>query len=525
MLVYARCIAILLGVLSAAVYASTTQVQGAPAQSAATALDPGMDMSQVIALLQQQQQDLAEQRKLLEAQANQIASLKNELDVLRTPTPLVSVADKAASTEPPAEVGSKVVTEPIAASGTESGPQVAGSDTPETPKTDGQIEAEAGKSVAKAQADDPTQALLSDFVGAWRLPGTDAALRIGGFVKTDIVYNFDPLQISDRFIVGSIPAGQDDASTAEAQSSITANQSRLNFDLREPTEFGILRAFIEGDFAGDGDTFRMRHAFGQWKQLLAGKTWSAFMDTDASPEEVDFEGLNARINVRQAQVRLMPARGAEYGLEVSLEDPNPEVQNGQGVTRAPDFVVAGRFTPNDRLHLKLSLLGRQIRAEADPYFGVGVSKQYAWGASLSGRFITPLFDKRDSVLFQLSGGDGIGRYVNDLASVGNFDGIFNPNNGDMQLFDILAGYVSGQHWWGGSGTLRSNFTLGVVDINNPGFIDGNAYKRTYRLSTNLFWTPTPRIDLGAEYLWGRRENEGGDKGDATQVQLMTRYRF
>ena len=110
MLVYARCIAILLGVLSAAVYSSTTQVQGAPAQSAATALDPGMDMSQVIALLQQQQQDLAEQRKLLEAQANQIASLKNELDVLRTPTPLVSVADKPASTEPPAQVGSKVVT-------------------------------------------------------------------------------------------------------------------------------------------------------------------------------------------------------------------------------------------------------------------------------------------------------------------------------------------------------------------------------------------------------------------------------
>ena len=94
------------------------------------------------------------------------------------------------------------------------------------------------------------------------------------------------------------------------------------------------------------------------------------MDTDASPEEVDFEGLNSRINVRQAQVRLMPARGSEYGLEVSLEDPSPEVQNGQGVTRTPDLVVTGRFTPSDRLHLKLALIGRQIRAEADPSFGV-----------------------------------------------------------------------------------------------------------------------------------------------------------
>ena len=525
MSIFARSIAILLGMSSAAIFAAPPEKTDATAQVAAPALDPGMDIRQVIALLQQQQQDLAEQRKLLEAQAQQIASLKDELDVLRAPTPLVGVAQEDALTETPAEAGSKVVAEPQATSGAESEQQIAVSDTPGAPKTTGQLQAEAGKSVAKARADDPTQALLSDFVGAWRLPGTDAALRIGGFVKTDIVYNFDPLQISDRFIVGSIPVGQNNASTAEAESSITANQSRLNFDLREPTEFGILRAFIEGDFAGDGDAFRLRHAFGQWKRVLAGKTWSAFMDTDASPEEVDFEGLNARINVRQAQVRLMPERGAEYGLEVSLEDPNPEVQNGEGVTRAPDLVMAGRFTPNDRLHLKFSLLGRQIRAEADPSFGVGVSKQYAWGASLSGRFITPLFDKRDSVLFQLSGGDGIGRYVNDLASVGNYDGIFDPVTGDLQLFDVLAGYLSGQHWWDGPGGLRSNFTLGLVDINNPGFIDGNAYKRTFRLSTNLFWTPTPRIDVGAEYLWGRRENEDGQEGDASQVQLMTRYRF
>jgi hypothetical protein len=525
MSIFVRCIAILLGMSSAAIYAAPTEKTDSAVQAEVPALDPGMDIRQVIALLQQQQQDLAQQRKLLEAQAQQIASLKNELDVLRAPTPPVSVAQEVASTEPPTALDSKVVAEPQATIGAESDQQIAASDTAVAPKTTGQLQAEAGKSVAKAQADDPTQALLSDFVGAWRLPGTDAALRIGGFVKTDIVYNFDPLQISDRFIVGSIPVGQDNASTAEAESSITANQSRLNFDLREPTEFGILRAFIEGDFAGDGDTFRLRHAFGQWNRVLAGKTWSAFMDTDASPEEVDFEGLNARINVRQAQVRLMPERGAEYGLEVSLEDPNPEVQNGQGVTRAPDLVMAGRFTPNDRLHLKLSLLGRQIRAEADPSFGVGVSKQYAWGASLSGRFITPLFDKRDSVLFQLSGGDGIGRYVNDLASVGNYDGIFDPLTGNLQLFDVVAGYLSGQHWWDGPGRLRSNFTLGLVDINNPGFIDGNAYKRTFRLSANLFWTPTPRIDMGAEYLWGRRENEDGQEGDASQIQLMTRYRF
>ena len=529
MSIYARLLAILLAASSAAIFAAPEDEADRVAAAAARspALNPGMDMSQVIALLQQQQQELAQQRALLQDQANQISSLRSELDVLRAPTPPVSAVQGIASTgmQPVAE--GETASAPAAISGPVTEQQVAASESAaqQVPPTASQENAAAGKSIAKAQADDPTQALLSDFVGAWRLPGTAAALRIGGFVKTDIVYNFDPLDIPDRFIVGSIPVGVSEGSSTEAQSSITANQSRLNFDLREPTEFGILRAFIEGDFQGDGDTFRLRHAFGQWNRVLAGKTWSAFMDTDASPEEVDFEGLNSRINVRQAQVRLMPARGAEYGLEVSLEDPSPEVQNGQGVTRTPDLVVAGRFTPSDRLHLKLALIGRQIRAEADPSFGVGVSKGYAVGASVSGRFVTPFFDARDNLVFQLSKGDGIGRYVNDLASVGDYDGIFDPVTGDLQLFNVLAGYGSWQHWWGGPQSLRSNFTFGYVDLNNPGFVDGDSYKRTYRLSSNLFWTPTPRIDFGAEYLWGRRENKDGEEGDATQIQLMTRYRF
>jgi hypothetical protein len=528
MSICARLMAIILGMsLGMNILGADENAQDATPQSVPP-LDPGMDMSQVIALLQQQQQELAEQRKLLQKQAMQIQGLKGELDVLRAPTPPVSGNEEVAAVAEAGPDAGEQAAEPIAMAAIDAQPEPAGE---KQAPTVAQQQQQAGNSVATAQADDPTKALLSDFVGAWRLPGTDAALRIGGFVKTDIVYNFDPLEISDRFIVGSIPVGQSNASSSEAESSITANQSRLNFDLREPTKVGVLRAFIEGDFAGggngndSGDNFRLRHAFGQWNRVLAGKTWSAFMDTEASPEEVDFEGLNGRINVRQAQVRLMPERGAEYGLIFSLEDPNPEVQDGEGVTRAPDVVLAGRFNPNDRLHLRVALIGRQIRAEADPGFGEGVSKQYAWGTSVSGRFRTPYFDKRDSLMFQLNNGDGIGRYVNDLSSVGNYDGIFDPDTGNLQLFEVLAGYVSWQHWWSGPRSLRSNFTAGFVDVNNPGFIAPNAYKRTFRLSTNLFWTPTPRIDMGTEYLWGRRENENGEEGDASQIQLMARYRF
>jgi hypothetical protein len=157
--------------------------------------------------------------------------------------------------------------------------------------------------------------------------------------------------------------------------------------------------------------------------------------------------------------------------------------------------------------------------------GTGVEKKFGGGVSFSGSFSTPLLDERDGLMFQLNAGNGIGRYVNDLKSIGSFDGIFNPANGELKQFDIVAGYVSWQHWWLGSSSWRSNFTFGVVEVDNPDFVEGDAYKRTLRYSNNIFWSPTKHVELGAEYLWGRRENEDGKSGDATQIQLGVRYLF
>ena len=64
-----------------------------------------------------------------------------------------------------------------------------------------------------------------------------------------------------------------------------------------------MRAFIEGDFAGDSNTLRLRHAYGQWRRALFGQTWSTFSDPEAEPDGIDFEGLNAIVLFRQPQIR------------------------------------------------------------------------------------------------------------------------------------------------------------------------------------------------------------------------------
>ncbi|MEP0200731.1 MAG: DcaP family trimeric outer membrane transporter [Halioglobus sp.] len=484
---------------------ATTDVQSSPPPAMKSGDE--MSLADVIALVQQQQEQLAAQRKQLQAQAKQITSLSEELDALRSPPPTFTPSDK--DLDIPASQADEVIAKTEIDS--DSAPA----------KSTAEIKQQTGEDVLVAQTDDPTRALLNDFPGAWRLPGTQAALSIGGYVKASAVINQDPLEIKDRFIVGSIPIDDDNTKSVKAESSLSAAQSRLNFDLREPTDVGTMRAFIEGDFAEDNDTFRLRHAFGQWDRMLAGKTWSAFVDTQASPEEVDFEGLNGRINLRQSQLRFSPPIGDDFSMVLSLEDPNPQIQGGSGVTRAPDVVVAGRFEPNDRLHMKVGMLARQIRGQTDGERSV-LKKKSAWGLTMSGRFTTPFLDDRDGLLFQLSGGTAIGRYVNDLGSVGSYDGIFD-DEGNLELFEVIAGYASYQHWWGE--VTRSNFTLGVVDLQNPDFVEGEAYQRTIRASVNMIWTPTPRVDVGWEFLWGERTNEDGESGDALQTQFMARYRF
>ena len=42
---------------------------------------------------------------------------------------------------------------------------------------------------------------------------------------------------------------------------------------------------------------------------------------------------------------------------------------------------------------------------------------------------------------------------------------------------------------------------------------------------NLLWSPISAIDLGVEFLWGERMNKDGERGNATQFQLVGTFYF
>ncbi len=375
------------------------------------------------------------------------------------------------------------------------------------------------------------------FPGSLRVPGTNAAYRIGGYASFNYVSSFDPIESKDRFIVGTIPVEDAQAANVGANTSLTANQTRINFDLREDTSLGRFRAFVEGDFAGEIDTFRLRHAYGQFADFLTGKTWSTMYDAQAHPDELDFEGINGQTILRQAQIRWFPSIGEDYNLAVALEDPVTEATDydyndsdldpttfeaeATSSSEMPDLVASIRRTWFNRYHLRTAFVLRNLQAQSTWLPGLEPSTA-GWGLSVSGVTKVPFWDERDNIKFQVLGGRGVGRYLNDTNTLGGLDAVFAPD-GSLDALPIFGGYAAFQHWW--DAKMRSTFLVSLVRIDNYDYQPDDAYSKTFRASGNFIWSPIPRVDIGTELIWGRRTNKDNNHASALQVQFATKYRF
>lgn len=151
---------------------------------------------------------------------------------------------------------------------------------PDTPAQQAKIESLERKvgDLERAQEETKTRTVTAgDFPGSFKLPGTDLSVKIGGYVKADLIHDFDDIGSEDLFVTSTINTS---GNKRQGRTRLHARQSRLNVDARRPSEYGPIRAFIEGDFFGSGGNqnvsnstgFRLRHAYGEIGRLLAGQT-------------------------------------------------------------------------------------------------------------------------------------------------------------------------------------------------------------------------------------------------------------
>ena len=499
-------------------------------------------------LLEQQQKQLDEQRDELSAQRLLIKQLQGGAKTTQASTQASSQVPDVVYPEKDSTAVTAKQNEPAAAIPTEdqSGQQkavlalaeqqVSGPDSAAEKK---QVKEQDQAEIASKAFYDPANTTYDpNFPGAWYLPGTTAAMKVGGYVNLSIVNSFDPMLIPDRFIVGSIPREGESATGATEGTQVSAQQTRMNLEYREQTTMGEIRAFVEGDFQGNGDTLRLRHAFGQFRTILAGKTWSTFMDNNAQPEEVDVEGINGQVLLRNSQIRWSPHFGETFNMKLALEDPATDIYDGEGQRGAFDLVASLERVPLGALGMWNYRVGAILRdlSAIETVDGIQVSGETkdttGWGFTTGGRQPLTWWAEDDFLLWQVTYGEGIGHYINDLGTVGGGDAVFDPE-GKLRALPVFSGYVSYMHRWpltrgffsGLPGVMRSSFTLSWVDINNFDFQDDTDYNQTLRASMNIMYNPTKNIQTGVEFLWGQRKNKDGSKGTASQLQFAMRYIF
>jgi hypothetical protein len=472
--------------------------------------------------------EIAEQRRQIEIQRADIASQKEEIERQKA-----TIANQAAHADSQA-VAIQTLEESVA--------KLEASLTLMTRRLE-HLEAQAGSAVPDSLIEErlkrveaaakkspelpPGVVSAGDFPGSMRVPGTDAAIKFGGRVRTAVVLSLDPLGTDDRFLTNSIPVGVADTGGEDKRTNISARASRLNTEFRTPIGAQEVRAFFEGDFAGAANAFRLRHAYAQFLGFIVGQTWSTFSDPEADVEDLDFEGISSENVIRQPLIRYWWRPDPKTRAAVAIETPAVSVTGGTGVNLMPDLIGRAIREYGNGGHVQLAAVVRQVRAQTA---AGDVRSDWGWGLSGSGVFPFKFKQLQDRVIFQVNGGTGIARYINDLNSLGGQDAVFDTTDDDLHALPAIGWYVAYEHSWkewkaAETMNLRSTFLWSFVTVDNFDFQPQDAYHKTNRFAANLVFSPADRVDVGLEFINGSRQNKDGQKGTANQLQLVTLIRF
>ena len=352
-----------------------------------------------------------------------------------------------------------------------------------------------------------------------------------GFVKMDVNFTdttdgelADNSSGRDYYIPSTIPIGGFDEGT---DLNAHIKQSRLNFGTDTILDGGDkLSTRFEIDFYGSSTADQrisnayqpdIRHAYVQWRHWLIGQTWSNFMDPATLPEAADFIGTtDGTTFVRQPQVRWTSG-----GLSLSAENRETTIlpYSTTGVAAArivsddgwvPDLTARYAWK-GDWGHFALAGLLRELSHESSTVD----DSTWAGSLSLSGKFNIGKDDVRWMALY-----GNLGRYVGlNFATDAVLDA-----GGSIDALDGYAFFVAYRHMW--TAKLRSTASYALESYDYDSILSGStANKSSDSWTVNLFYSPLPKLDIGAEFRSANAERENGDDGDLRRLQLTTKYSF
>ncbi|MEO0576922.1 MAG: DcaP family trimeric outer membrane transporter [Pseudomonadota bacterium] len=370
----------------------------------------------------------------------------------------------------------------------------------------------------------PDAAIITagDFDGAIKLPGSEASVKIGGFVRLEGNYDFDSLGFQDAVNHRRIPLDGSPEDGAN-QSRFHVRNSRFNIDYRRPIEGAQIRAFMEFDFFGSGDEFinnyevRIRHVAANVGNFYAGQWWSQFTDIAASPETVDFGPPLGQPVLRNPGVRWAKDIHPEgvWRIGFGVENPAGDLTDPQDLFASDSVPNFTSFVEMKRDWGRVRLAGLALQLDSDS------DTEFTGGFNLTGRIDTPWLSARDNLVFGVSGGEGFTHYYSVFAGAG-LEGVID-SNGKVDATGIFGGYVGFQHWW--SESVRSTLVASAVELDAPEGSTADAFDSGERYRVNLIWTPKTDVTMGVEYSHAAQETFDGREGDGSRLNAVVRVDF
>ena len=145
-----------------------------------------------------------------------------------------------------------------------------------------------------------------------------------------------------------------------------------------------------------------------------------------------------------------------------------------------------------------------------------------WGVNLS----SGLKFGKDILHLQYIFGAGVENYMNDapvdIGIKNNSSNPVTPITGEALGVQGLVVYYD--HTW--NDKFTSSFGYSRVDIDNSDLQTPDAFKIGEYASGNVLYYPAKNVMMGAEFLWGHRENFlDGFTSDDYRIQFSFKYNF
>lgn len=352
-----------------------------------------------------------------------------------------------------------------------------------------------------------------------------SSVNVYGFVRGDANYIIEGADddFGNASKAGTVGTG---SSTVNDKLRATAKTTRIGLDFSTNVGDAKVGGKIETDFAGSNEAFRIRHAYLTYNDWLFGQTTSNFLSNHA-PEMIDFATNIGGGTTRIPQVRYGLKLAPATQLFFSAEEGNSLAT--LATTAAVDQIAGTATDVKYRLPTLTAKLTQgfadgkgslSARALVENYKSTAADDdQTGWGvaAGVNYQVAEPL-----KVSADVSHVVGNSNYLYGSNSAYAVDTVNNSiEQNEFNAVQVGATYKI-------SPTLRSTLAYGALFAD-----DGTDYARLNTVANekvqqawiNFIYSPAAPIDLGLEYVNGKRETFAGESFKDNRVGLMAKYNF